>query len=145
MSRRKGSPVAVTSNWGSLARWQALLDRQEPYFAPVLRGRIGLVDRDTFTSPPGAMLVWEIREGRAGVREGRFHRLQDGGCDLLLVTAQAGLAPEQLEPDVFTSLRRLIRRGEVLFFLPAGREDLQGRGFADLIETLGVPFLGTCH
>jgi len=130
-----------------LAAWQAMLDRQEQYFGRVRQGRIGIVSLETFASPPGAMLVWEMVAGKAIAGEGRFHRLQEGGCDLLLVFGDEELLrdPAPLQPDPFAALRRLIRRGEILFFVPAGREDLLARGFEDLVDALGVPFLGTCH
>ena len=131
----------------SLALWQSLLDRQDRYFGRIKGGRIGIVERATFASPPGAILVWDIAGGRALAGEDRYQSLQTGGYDLLLVVldGERWADPGRLAPDPVAALRRLIRRGEVLFFTPAGRDELQARGFEDLLEALGVPFLGTCH
>ena len=130
-----------------LAEWQALLDGQERYFGRVRQGRIGILGRQAFASPPGAMLVWEIAGGRARPGEDEYHSTQAGGYDLLLVVMDEESWPDpgRLAPDPVAALRRMIRRGEVLFFAPAGREELLARGFEDLVEALGVPCLGTCH
>ena len=129
----------------ALARWQTLLDGQERYFGRVRQGRIGIIGSQTFASPPGAALVWDIAGGRARAGEDRY--LCQAGYDLLLVVAgdQALPGPDNLEPDPVAALRRLIRRGDVLLFAPAGRDELLARGFEDLVEALGVPFVGTCH
>ncbi|MDA8335853.1 MAG: hypothetical protein M0Z41_12880 [Peptococcaceae bacterium] len=129
----------------ALALWQSLLDRQDRYFGRIKGGRIGIVERATFASPPGAVLVWDIAGGRARAGADRYRC--PGGYDLLLVVPDGArwADPGRLAPDPVAALRRLIRRGEVLFFVPAGRDELRARGFEDLVEALGVPFLGTCH
>ena len=148
---------------GDVAHWQAVFDDSEALFAALADGaRMGLVAQPGF-APGGRrragldaaaakyagmpMLAFEAAGGRIEVTRERFESFEQAGLDLLFVAdekAQAELAATS-PLATLRAMKRLIRRGEVMFFVLRPRHELQDAGYEDFLESLGIPFLGSCR
>jgi len=129
------------------AAWQAALD-QEQKFTQISAGKIGLASKQTCAAPPGAMLVWEFTRGKVRAAPDIFSGWQAAGVELLLVLDEdtaAALQAALAQETVLAALKQMIRLGKANLFILKPRDELQVLGFEEFLETLGVPFLGTCH
>jgi hypothetical protein len=43
------------------------------------------------------------------------------------------------------TIKRLIRRGNIMFFVFKNKAQLQDAGYEDFLESLGLAFLGACR
>jgi len=152
------------SMFADLPAWQAMLDRYQELFTDMLPGsRIGILPRSgtslmagkhlaglsnsEFSLPDGKMLVWEVNgEGmRAGYRPCR--KFNEAQADLLLVPDDAAFEEirRSLDGDPLSTIKKMIRRGNILFFVMKTKYQLQDAGYEDFLDTLGLAFLGACR
>jgi hypothetical protein len=118
----------------------------QPGFAPLGRRRAGL-DAAGAQHAGAPMLAFDAAKGRIAVSVERFESFEEAGLDLLFVAdeeARAELAAAPA-PARLRAMRRLIRRGGVRFFVLRTRHELQDAGYEDFLESIGVPFLGSCR
>ena len=50
-----------------------------------------------------------------------------------------------LNHGLFRRIKRLIRRGNIMFFVFKNKAQLQDAGYEDFLESLGLAFLGACR
>jgi hypothetical protein len=155
---------AAQSMFADLPAWQALLDRYQELFTEMAPGsRIGILPRSAtnlmpgkhlaglsgsaFRLPDGRMLAWEVES--AGMRAGYSPctRFEDARADLLLVPDDAALEEIRrcLPEDPLSTIKKMIRSGNILFFVMKTKYELQDAGYEDFLDTLGLAFLGACR
>jgi hypothetical protein len=145
------------------ARWQQAFDAAAALFAPLADGaRMGLIAQGGF-APAGRrragldeaaarcagapLLVFAATGQRIAVSVERFAGFDAGGLDLLFAAdeeARAELAAASPR-SLLSAMKRQIRRGGVLFFVLRTRHELADAGYEDFLESLGIPFLGSCR
>lgn len=155
------SPQSL-ERFSDLPAWQAMLDRHQPLFEEMLPGsRIGILPRSATSLlsgrrlaglaaielPEGRMLAWEAKEEgmRAGVRS--CLRFEEAQVDLLLVPDDAALEAilASLGGDALGVMKKMIRQGNMLFFVMKAKHELQEAGYEDFLDSLGLAFLGACR
>jgi len=148
--------------FSDLPAWQAMLDRHQALFAEMLPGsRIGILPRSATNLLPGRrlaglaamdllegrMLAWEAKEEgmRAGVRS--CLRFEEAQVDLLLVPDDSALEAilAALGGDALAVMKKMIRQGNMLFFVMKAKHELQEAGYEDFLDSLGLAFLGACR
>jgi hypothetical protein len=148
--------------FSDLAAWQTMLDRHHSLFSEMLPGsRIGILPRSAtrllsgrrlaglteIEFPEGRMLAWETREQgmRAGYRS--CFRFEEAQVDLLLVPDDSALEAilANLGGDALAVMKKMIRRGNMLFFVMKAKHELQEAGYEDFLDSLGLAFLGACR
>jgi hypothetical protein len=148
------------SLFGETALWQEMLDRSRELFADMEEGaRIGLVSREASGILPGkhldgvrntgatTLLAWEKAAGGLQVRAEPFAGMATSRVDLLLVADAEALAAARadLAGNALATLKKAIRRGNVMFFVFKNKAQLQDAGYEDFLESLGLAFLGACR
>lgn len=147
----------------SVAHWQAAFDDQRALFAELADGaRMGLVAQPGF-APAGRrragldaaaaqaagipMLAFVAAAGRIEVALAPFAGFEGAGLDLLFVADEEARAELAATPPDATlrAMKRLIRRGSVMFFVFRTRHELQDAGYEDFLDSLGLAFLGACR
>lgn len=146
--------------FGDMALWQAMLDRQRELFVEMDAGsRLGFVSREASGILPGKhheglrvvtevpMMAWEIENGGMSARIERFAGLSTTRVDVLLVADREAMDTlrTELGGDMLKTIKRLIRRGNIMFFLFRNKAQLQDAGYEDFLESLGLAFLGACR
>jgi len=95
----------------------------------------------------GEMLAWVMQADgmRAQLRD--YSGFQNAGVDLLLVADEEGLAAMRgaVDGEALTIIKRQIRRGAIMFFVMRTKYELQDAGYEDLLDSLGLAFLGACR
>jgi hypothetical protein len=93
------------------------------------------------------MLAFDMAEGHIRVTVERFESFEEAELDLLFVADEAASAELAAVPALtrLRAMKRLIRRGSVRFFVLRTRHELQDAGYEDFLESLGIPFLGSCR
>jgi hypothetical protein len=149
------APVAPIA---ALAAWQRMLDRHAMLFAETAHGAsVAIVSR---YAPGGdgrprpvvmpvcdavPMLAW-VREPQGMVaRWAQFRGLKGLDADLLLVAGEGTLEAALAHDEPLGELKRQLRAGRMLFMVMRTRDELRERGWTDVLEALGLPFLGTCR
>jgi len=154
------------SMFADLPAWQAILDRYQELFSDMLPGsRIGILPRSgtsfmpgkhlaglsnsEFSLPDGKMLAWEVSAQGHGMRAG-YHPCRKFGeaqADLLLVPDDAAFEEirRSLDGDPLSTIKKMIRCGNILFFVMKTKYQLQDAGYEDFLDTLGLAFLGACR
>jgi len=93
------------------------------------------------------MLAWEAKEEgmRAGVRS--CLRFEEAQVDLLLVPDDAALEAilANLDGEALAVMKKMIRQGNMLFFVMKAKHELQEAGYEDFLDSLGLAFLGACR
>jgi hypothetical protein len=81
------------------------------------------------------------------VRVEAFAGVASTRVDLLLVADVDAMAAmlEQIDGDMLTAIKRLIRRGSMMFFVFRSKAELQDAGYEDFLDSLGLAFLGACR
>lgn len=153
------TPV-TDQTFGELASWQSMLDRYRELFVEMQQGsRIGFVSREASGILPGkrlegvqvanevSMLAWQLEDGGMSARIEPFAGMASTRVDLLLVADAEAVATmlEQLNGDAPTAIKRLIRRGRMMFFVFKNKDQLQDAGYEDFLDSLGLAFLGACR
>ena len=159
---------AAQSMFADLPAWQAMLDRYQELFSDMLPGsRIGVLPRSgtslmpgkhlaglsnsEFSLPDGKMLAWEVSaEGPSPGMRASYHpcrNFEQARADLLLVPDDAAFEEIRgsLGVDPLSTIRKMIRSGNILFFVMKTKYQLQDAGYEDFLDTLGLAFLGACR
>ena len=145
------------------AHWQAVFDESEALFAELRDGaRMGLIAQPGF-APAGRrlagldaaaakyagmpMLAFDAANGRIEVTIERFDSFDRARLDLLFVADEEARAEFATTRPAGTLrvLKRLVRRGNVIFFVFRTRSELQDAGYEDFLDSLGLAFLGACR
>jgi hypothetical protein len=153
--------VATASEFGEIEAWQAMLDRHAELFAEMTPGAsVAIVPREgsgilpgkhvaglMAASGVGEMLRWQVTA--AGMRADivPYRGLRDVGVDLLFVAdaeARAKLCAN-LGDETLALMKRLIRSGNIMFFVMRTKYELQDAGYEEFLDTLGLAFLGACR
>ena len=152
--------TATDQTFGEIAPWQRMLDRYRELFVEMQQGsRIGFVSREASGILPGkrlegvqvatevSMLVWQLESTGMSARIERFAGMSSTKVDLLLVADEEAMATmfDQMEGDMPTAIKRLIRRGRMMFFVFKNNAQLQDAGYEDFLDSLGLAFLGACR
>jgi len=130
--------------------WQAVLDANRDVFADMSAGAsVGLVDDDGLNAPPAPMLVWAWvpEEDRMIAVPASFEGFAEAGVDLLLVARDGAFEDLQtgLDEDALERLGEMVTAGAFVFYVFRTRNELQERGHEELLEILGLAFLGACR
>lgn len=72
---------------------------------------------------------------------------KQASVDLLFVADDAALAAlqEALEADTLSIMKRLIRKGNIMFYVMKTKYQLQDAGYEEFLDSLGLAFLGACR
>ncbi|MCX7150324.1 MAG: hypothetical protein NTY05_13100 [Rhodocyclales bacterium] len=150
----------MDQTFGEIAPWQRMLDRYRELFVEMQQGsRIGFVSREASGILPGkrlegvqvatevSMLAWQLENDGMSARIERFAGMSSTKVDLLLVADEDAMATmfDQMEGDMPTAIKRLIRRGRMMFFVFKNKAQLQDAGYEDFLDSLGLAFLGACR
>lgn len=152
----------MTSIFDAVEPWQAILDQHRPLFADMAPGStVGLVPRDGSGIQPGKhvaglantggdevpMMAWTIADGGMVASCARYRGLEDAKVDLLLVVGEYAMGElgKMTAEDGLPTIKRLIRSGDILFFVFRTKFELQDAGYEDFLDTLGLAFLGACR
>jgi len=136
-----GDPILDEDLWRSL-----LAGRDEAFACLVPGARVAVVPRAVAQSNDGTMLMCEAQPGAMTTRFRRFRGFEkcsadvvfvinDEARDRILSDAMAGLA----------TLRRLVRRGQVVLYFLKCEGALIEAGFEEFLESLGLTILGACR
>ena len=151
---------ATALDFGDITPWQAMLDRHQELFLEMVPGsRIGFVSREASGILPGKhlegvklaadvpMLAWQLESGGMSARIERFAGMASTKVDLLLVADEEAMETMQneLQGDTLAVIKRLIRRGRMMFFVFKNKAQLQDAGYEDFLDSLGLAFLGACR
>ena len=146
--------------FGDMSQWQSMLDRQRELFVEMDSGsRLGFVSREASGILPGKhregvqvvtevpMMAWEVENGAMSARIERFAGLSATRVDILLVADREAMETmlAELGGDMLKTIKRLIRRGNIMFFLFKNKTQLQDAGYEDFLESLGLAFIGACR
>ncbi len=150
--------------FSDLPGWQRLLDRNQDLFSEMTVGSsIGIVPKSAAGMLPGrraavlrssgldatdgAVLAWEAGEQGMRAVYRRCRRLDEARVDLLLVADDEALEQirEHLESEPLGIMKKLIRRGNILFFVMRTKHELQDAGYEEFLESLGLAYLGACR
>ena len=152
--------ASTDQTFGEIAAWQSMLERYSELFVDMQQGsRIGIVSREASGILPGKrlegvqtsaevpMLAWQVENGGMAARIERFAGMSSTRVDLLLVADADAMAAmlDQLSGDMLTAIKRLIRRGSMMFFVFRTKAELQDAGYEDFLDSLGLAFLGACQ
>ncbi len=152
--------IVEFGGFGEMADWQAMLDRNRELFAAMDEGsRIGIVSREASGILPGKhlegvqraaevdMLAWQVQGGGMQAVVERFSGMAMAKVDLLLVADAEALAAARadLAGEALTTIKKSIRRGNIMFFVFRNKAQLQDAGYEDFLESLGLAFLGACR
>ena len=152
--------ATADQTFGEIAPWQCMLDRYRELFVEMQQGsRIGFVSREASGILPGkrlegvqvvtevSMLAWQLENNGMSARIERFAGMSSTKVDLLLVADAEAMATmlDQLDGDMPTAIKRLIRRGRMMFFVFKNKAQLQDAGYEDFLDSLGLAFLGACR
>jgi len=148
---------------GTVTHWQDVFDDSEALFAELADGaRMGLIAQPGF-APGGRrlagleaaaadcagmpMLAFDAAAGRIAVTLEPFESFALAGLDLLFVADEEARGELAATPPAATlrAMKRLIRRGNVMFFVFRTRHELQDAGYDDFLDSLGLAFLGACR
>jgi hypothetical protein len=132
--------------------WQRVLDQNADLFADVATGAsIGLVPGSPARAniaqeiAPARMQLWLRRPDGMKVGAGEYRGLKTFACDILFLPEQGALERALAHRNPLGELKRQLRAGRVLCMVMRAREELRSRGWTNLFEALGLPFLGTCR
>lgn len=128
--------------------WQEFVDRKKHVFSKIRDGgKIGILPKDGPEAGGGFLLVWTVREGKITVHNQHFRGFRESGADLLFVAEAPALKKiyEELKNDPLAELKRQIRSGCVVFFVLRTGDELLDMGFGELIDQIGIPWIGACH
>ena len=155
-----------TGRFGNLEEWQAMLNRHAELFSEMEPGAtVGFVARSGSGIMPGKhvaalkgaqgegqMLAWEIApngSGSAGMRASfrGYTGFEHTHVDLLFVAEDEALQAmrEALTGDTLTIIKRLIRKGPIMFYVMKNKYQLQDAGYEEFLDSLGLAFLGACR
>lgn len=151
----------MTPIFDALAPWQAMLDRHQPMFADMTPGSaVGVVLRVGSGIQAGKhvgglpvagcdvpMMLWTVAGDGMVASRVEFQGLANHKVDLLLVVGERAVDEliDASAEERMPVLKRLIRSGDILFFVFRTKFELQDAGYEDFLDTLGLAFLGACR
>lgn len=134
------------------ASWQEVLEGSAELFAEVIPGAsVAIVPGSPPRSnigqvvDPAPMQLWSREASGMKVGAGEYRGLKTLPSDVLLLPDDGALETALAHPYPMSELKRQLRAGRVLCMVLRGRDELRARGWADLFDALGLPFLGTCR
>jgi hypothetical protein len=132
--------------------WQEVLEADAEVFAEVVPGAsVAVVTGSPPRSKigqvvdPAPMQLWRREGAGMSVAEGQYRGLKTLASDILLLPEEGALEAALAHRHPMSELKRQLRAGRVLCMVLRGRDELRARGWADLFDALGLPFLGTCR
>lgn len=131
-----------------LAGWQSVLDRNASVFRDIRCGsRIGLMSQDDFEPPDATMLVWEATGDTMRASYEPFPGFDRVAIDLLFVADDPTLRDihDSATPSPLALIRGKVRRRDILLYVVKPRSELVDCGYSELLDSLGLVFLGTCR
>jgi hypothetical protein len=141
-----------------LPAWQAILAGKAELFADLVPGAaIGLVPRfvrgaDGATRasaqpsvPSTGMLVWERQNGGMTACSRSFSGISNAAVDALLFVERDALREVLQHAEPLSEMKRQIRKGRILLMVMRTKNELRSRGFEEVFEALGLPFMGACR
>lgn len=150
-----------SQGFGDAYAWQVMLDRYDELFADMNAGSaLGFVPRSGSGIQPGKhvaglvdcnagvpMMKWQSHGSGMVVGLQDYHGFQEAGVDLLFVVDDEALQAVRaaLDGDALSQIKRLIRQGSIMFFVLRTKFELQDAGYEELLDTLGLAFLGACR
>ena len=129
-------------------RWQAILGQNETVFGAMAAGAcVGLLAKQDALDLRGRMIAWEATGAGMIARQRPFEGYENVDADILLVFDEAalGILPDKETDDPLGAMRRLIRNGNVLFYVMKTGKELTLRGDGDFLESLGLAYVGACR
>ena len=141
-------PTTVDEAFLDGASWQAILDCRQEIFTNMLPGAgLGILPKKEFDSPSGTMLTWNRQDSKMVVAYQPFTGFRDASVDLLFVADDEALESlhSKAMNNPFDEMREQIRNGNILFYVMKTKTELLDLGYEELIEVLGIPFLGACR
>lgn len=130
------------------AAWQGMLDRCGPSFSSLRSGsRIGIARRSELARDDAAIVVWEARRGRLYAAREPFRGYGDRSLDVMLVGDDEAVhdVAENLGSDGLLALKEQVRRGGFVCFVMRAQCDLVEAGYEDVLQSMGVVFMGACR
>lgn len=153
--------TTVPQGFGEPAAWQAMLDRHSELFTDMEAGSaVGFVPRTGSGIQPGKhvaglvdcgkgveMMRWTVGADGMTATVQHFPGFQEARVDLLFVVDDMALLliKAALEGDTLSQIKRLIRQGNIMFFVLRTKFELQDAGYEEFLDTLGLAFLGACR
>lgn len=128
--------------------WQTILDRRPEIFTDMLPGAsLGILPKKEFESSVGTMLIWVKQVDKMAVFYQTFTGFQNTSVDLLMIADDAALESlhSKAQDNPFYEMREQIRNGHILYYVMKTKNELLALGFEELIDVLGIPFLGACR
>jgi hypothetical protein len=151
----------MNDRFGALQDWQGMLDRYAELFSEMNVGsRVGFVARAdsgmlpgkhvagvTGAAGTGRMLAWERQGTGMQASIEAFSGINDSKVDLLFVAEEEALeaARESLSGETLSVVKRLIRKGGIMFYVMKNKYQLQDAGYEEFLDSLGLAFLGACR
>lgn len=121
-------------------------DNSELFASLNSSAKIGFLAMDIFESTEGKAIIL-IKEGKGVViKEQNFTGLRVLPVDIIFIAPQA-ILEKIIKEDCNANKHKFyhsIRRKEVLFFILATTSELEEKGYADFLESIGLEFLGAC-
>lgn len=128
--------------------WQKFISRKKQVFSKIKDGgKIGILPQNDPGAGEDLLLLWTVREGKVTVHNQPFRGFRESGADLLFVAEPSALERiyRELKNDPLAELKRQIRLGGVVFFVLKTGDELLDMGYEELIDEIGIPWIGTCH
>ena len=151
----------MVSVFGECTDWQAMLDRHAELFSEMNPGsRVGFISRSASGMSPGKhvaglvaasgggeMLCWERQGAGMQSRLEPYLGFDTARVDLLFVAEDEALAAVRaaLQDDTLSIIKRLIRKGGIMFYVMKNKYQLQEAGYEEFLDSLGLAFLGACR
>lgn len=152
---------AMPQTFGDQSAWQAMLDRHSELFTDMVPGSsVGFVPRTGSGIQPGKhvaglvdcgkhveLMRWEADGSGMVTSVLSFPGFQEAKVDLLFVVDDMAflLLQAALQGDTLSLIKRLIRQGNIMFFVLRTKFELQDAGYEEFLDTLGLAFLGACR
>jgi hypothetical protein len=132
--------------------WQEVLEGSPELFGEVVPGAsvavvTGSPPRSNIGQvvDPAPMLLWSRETEGMKVESGEYRGLKTLASDILLLPEGGALEAALAHRYPMSELNRQLRAGRVLCMVLRERNELRARGWTDLFDALGLPFLGTCR
>jgi hypothetical protein len=128
--------------------WQGMLDRYGAAFGNLRSGsRIGVGRRSDLSRDDASIVVWEARRGRLYAERMPFRGYGDRSLDVMLVGDDAAVdeVAQNLDGEGLPALREQVRQGGFVCFLMRTQCDLVEAGYEDVLQSMGVVFMGACR
>jgi hypothetical protein len=130
------------------AAWQVMLDRYGAFFGNLRSGsRIGIAQRGDLGRPEASIVVWEARRGRLYAERKPFCGYGDKSLDVMLVGDDDAVSEvaRHLGEKGLPALKEQVRQGGFVCFLMRAQCDLVEAGYEDVLQSMGIVFMGACR